>query len=669
MTSGGKTTGKQGKAAGRRAKALPLVLVALFVPLLACTSNAHAEFSSGQLSAIAEHVFRGTSKIRSCETTCSSLWSAEQEGGSKELNLELLELRQEIGLLPRISAKYSVVPLTGSPRSVYWGVPGERPMIITIKVPAESEASYWCKEGCNQRLQGYAMGESPGYFKGALPEDALVWTWEAPPGVVAGRLVPPKEGYCEGHPAIPSGMTIISGPQESWCYPGAIEEVGYLPEPAFVTSTPIRDEGKELPYTFQTTGATNVPSLEVLKEELASDLTPGKYPYLVQWYHFQFGEGCNPETCKVPDCKALSLEACEALLGEAGFANLENSTEAEGNADFYVPPEDVTRTSPAAGSEVAVNSPVHVYINPVEEAWKAILLNRFDPVMDIPPTEVFEPESPALMSDWPLDQLHREFGPAVEGPGITFLGSPYSDQEPAVGGDYIDSITGLEGTEVELSAKEAGEFIVGELVGAYPGKYDHRVYADVASDPYLEQTYLQYWFFYYENLPIFENFDSHEGDWEMAQFEIDGLPSTGLLGGESGLGPGPTPRYATAAEHSYGARCGWEELNKEHGVPVLYPAQYSHATYFGPGEFETEGPGVSDVVTGEGEHLRAQVVPISEADGWVQWPGRWGGTSPELPWPLSEGEGISPPGPIGHGQWSEPTAWDSEWEFGEGGCP
>jgi hypothetical protein len=640
--------------------------------LIVCTALpafAHAEFSSGQLSAIAEHVYRGSTKIRSCETTCSNLWSAEQKGESRELSLELLNLRQEIGLLPTISALGARVTLTGSPRTVYWGVPGERPKIIRITVPAESLASFWCKEGCGQRLQGMAKGVSPGYFTSPLPEDSLVWEWEGPPGIVAGRLQP-IEGFCEGHPAIPSGMRIMWGAQSTWCKSGAIEEVGYLPQPDFITSTPIRDETKELPYTFQTSGGKSEPSLEVLKAELASDLIPSKYPYLVQWYHFQFEEGCNPESCEVPNCKALSLEACEALLGEAGFANLEHSTETEANTDFYVPPEGVTRTIPAAGSEAAVNSSVHVYVNPVEETWNEILLRRYRPELVYAPGEAFHADSYKEFTDWTRNSLTRENGEPVENLPYfhtlqEYLGTEYPDEVLATSSDRL--VSGGTGNESENSVEQAADVALA-LRTAEPSVYADKDYARVVADAGSEQTWLQYWFFYYHNPspPGALGFGEHQGDWEMAQFAVGGLPSTGLTGEHaSPLGPGPDPEYIAAAEHTYGRTCPWENVMlNENDVPLLYPAVDSHATYFGPYEGEK---GVDDSVSGEGEPVRPEAIPFSETEGWVQWPGFWGGTEPKHP---LEVEDSSPHGPADvsqHEQWSDPTAWASGLEEG-GGC-
>jgi hypothetical protein len=578
--------------------------------LLAGTATAHAEFSAGQLTAIAEHVYRGSSKIRSCETVCSSLWSKEEGAESKELTLELLDLRQEVGLLPTIASPYASVELTSTTRTVHWGVPGERPMIITITRPGRSEPAYWCNEECVQALHGYAEGESPGYFKSPLPEDALVWTWTGPLGTMAGRLQP-IEGYCEGHPTIPKVLLTMAGPQTSWCYPGATEEVGYWPQPFFVTSTSIREESKELPYTFQTSGAKREPSLGVLKEELASDLTPAKYPYLVQWYHYQFGEGCNPERCEVPKCRALTLEACEALLRETGFTNLAHSTETEGNTDFYVGPADVTRTSPAAGTEAVVTAPMHIDLNPVESTWNDRLLRRYEPTLWIQEEEEFEPDSVELMTNWNLNALKRQHGKTIYEPHTSFLGANYADEEPAASEDLIDSVSGL--TSEKYTPSEEAVYIVEQIGQPQPEQYLLKVYAHVVDEPGSNVTWLQYWFFYYYNPPSpgAEEFAQHEGDWEMAQLAIDGGPASGLEGESSEAGPGPNPAYLAAAEHTKGSTCSWSHAESLLGVPQLFAALDSHATYFAPGEYETGFPLIKDYTNvGIGTPIRGQVVMI-----------------------------------------------------------
>jgi hypothetical protein len=72
---------------------------------------------------------------------------------------------------------------------------------------------------------------------------------------------------------------------------------------------------------------------------------------------------------------------------------------------------------------------------------------------------------------------------------------------------------------------------------------------------------------------------------------------------------------------------------------------------------------------GLGRPTHGELVVMSESDGWVQWPGRWGGTMPSGEFPLLEDS--SPHGPAyasEHEQWFEPTAWAEGLETG-GGCP
>ena len=646
---------------------LSLALLAFFVVAVYVPSFAHAEFSSEQLTAITEHVYRGSPWEKTCHATCEELWTAEGSSSTKELELELLDLRQEQELLPLITSYTPAIPLDSVSSTQGWWVPGESPKIITIELPGETEskwcnAEYYCEQAVFSVGQGYDLGAS--HIK--APAAGLTWYWWTYPGGWHSSTFPPGE-WCFGQPSIPGGMQAFWGYESLNCRANTKEEVGFLGQPGFVTSTPIHDAG-ELPYDFKSYGTGPDPGFETVKEGIDTALSSDRYPYLDSWYHFQLGDGCSPEgatKCELPGCRGLTLAACEALLEFAGFTELSHSTASDEETNFYAPPDRVAETEPSAGSEVTDEEQVNISVNPEPGVWDDILLNRFNPIMVLQPKERFEPESSELMTDWPFNALERKHGKTIQEPTASFLGYYYTDEEPAVSEDLIDSVSGVEG---EHTAAEEAQFIVEGLGFLDPEKYLSKVYARVVADPTSEVTWLQYWFFYYDNPPIpgAEEFGQHEGDWEMAQFEIAGLPLTGLNGEESEVGAGPHPFHAAAAEHNGGSTCGWEELSTLEDRPVLYAGADSHATYFAGGEYPTEFPPLNEFLTEnleEVEIVEPQVVSVSEADGWVQWPGHWGGTQPgEVP-----GEDESPTGPIDHEQWSKPTEWDATLSPG-GGC-
>jgi hypothetical protein len=84
------------------------------------------------------------------------------------------------------------------------------------------------------------------------------------------------------------------------------------------------------------------------------------------------------------------------------------------------------------------------------------------------------------------------------------------------------------------------------------------------------------------------------------------------------------------------------------GRPVTYPGRGSHASYFAPGLYETEG--WFDIVDGKREAPELKLV-VPEDSSWIEWPGSWGDTKASL---LPGLEEPSPPGPAQHPYWLHP---------------
>jgi len=144
------------------------------------------------------------------------------------------------------------------------------------------------------------------------------------------------------------------------------------------------------------------------------------------------------------------------------------------------------------------------------------------------------------------------------------------------------------------------------------------------------KLWLQYWMFYYHN-PI--EVGEHEGDWEMIQVGLDSANA---------------PEVVAYSQHTGGQACDWEEIELSGGRPVVYVAEGSHASYFGPDQIPLHH--FYDHADGLGGTLATpDLDEITSANpGWVAWPGTWGNS------------GGSPEGPrFQSPKWDDPTIWKS----------
>jgi uncharacterized protein (TIGR03382 family) len=146
------------------------------------------------------------------------------------------------------------------------------------------------------------------------------------------------------------------------------------------------------------------------------------------------------------------------------------------------------------------------------------------------------------------------------------------------------------------------------------------------------RTWLQYWLFYAYNPQDrgLLNTGRHEGDWELVQVR---------------LGPDGEPDRATFVQHSWAESCDWDDVEypgDASGVPVVYVANGSHASYPRPGVADRPWPDPNDEADGDGRVVRPPLTELTDSSpAWVGYEGRWGG-SEAGPVP---GEQSSPRGP------------------------
>jgi hypothetical protein len=166
------------------------------------------------------------------------------------------------------------------------------------------------------------------------------------------------------------------------------------------------------------------------------------------------------------------------------------------------------------------------------------------------------------------------------------------------------------------------------------------------------RLWLQYWLYYfYNDYSMAGGFGLHEGDWELVQLRLTERPEDG-------------PDAAVYAQHKHAEMREWKDVETEAraGVrPVVYVACGSHASYFEQG-LHRAGPVWWDVTDGErGSPADTRLVVLDDEalPGWIEWPGRWGGTHARI----KDLEQPSPPGPRGPAperrpHWDDPAKID-----------
>jgi hypothetical protein len=284
-------------------------------------------------------------------------------------------------------------------------------------------------------------------------------------------------------------------------------------------------------------------------------------------------------------------------------------------------------------------------------AGDAELLERFVPFVQYDSMETYAADSVATMTDavpagFPqgntLNVPHKVLAAAKPAAGesqlnVAFLrGDAYQDAHHTEvrAKDHLDAV----GKHYVADAR---------AMHALPG-YANQVYGFVNRNC-PDQLWLQYWLFYYYNDKGLLGSGLHEGDWEMVQFRI---------------GSDGEPEVATYAQHTYGEKAAWADVEKEEGphgpAPVVYCARGSHASYFRPGTY-TQAPVIPDHNDDKGPRVRPTLNVITAEDpSWVAWPGRWGSTGHVLKLPFVTIGADSPPGPRFHGAWTSPCTFHDQ---------
>ena len=198
---------------------------------------------------------------------------------------------------------------------------------------------------------------------------------------------------------------------------------------------------------------------------------------------------------------------------------------------------------------------------------------------------------------------------------LAFLGDPtYADGRTATTSDYLDA---------------ANTYYQQDAQRMRAAGYGDRVYGRALTSG--GKTWLQYWLFSYYNPQNVLGFGVHEGDWEFVQV---GLDADGV------------PDVATYAQHSGGERCGWSQVQKSGGAPVVFVALASHASYFSSG-VNPRGFYPDDYHRGGGYQVRPALEIVTSATPFMAWQGRWGASS------------SSPLAPRRQSKWSAPNSFNS----------
>lgn len=159
----------------------------------------------------------------------------------------------------------------------------------------------------------------------------------------------------------------------------------------------------------------------------------------------------------------------------------------------------------------------------------------------------------------------------------------------------------------------------------------------------ISGRYRQYWLFYADNPQDrgIVRTGRHAGDWEFIQVRLDARGQ---------------PQEVVVGQHSGAERCGWEEVTRRGGHPVVWVANGSHASYLRRGLRDRTFPDPNDEADGRGPTLLPAVQPITAREPpWMRWPGRWGATRAR-PWIPYESD--SPRGPgFQPARWGDPAAF------------
>jgi hypothetical protein len=260
----------------------------------------------------------------------------------------------------------------------------------------------------------------------------------------------------------------------------------------------------------------------------------------------------------------------------------------------------------------------------------AALLRRYQPCLRYDSLEAYFADDAAEWTLAPGHRLRRHDGVVVEGAALTLdaLGPHYADGAEADPKDVIeapDSHYGAAYAALRTGHQELRNVVYGRAVQG------------------ARDLWLQYWFFYFLNdYQLAWGIDVHEGDWEMIQLRVED----------------DAPVEAAYAQHTFCELRAWEDVRRlagekrEEGAepapgdedrPLVFVGRGSHASFFDPGYHPTD---FYDITDGrQRAKTETRLVDVTEAPGWLRWPGHWGG----------DRTGYAGPGaPCRHPQWHRP---------------
>ena len=268
----------------------------------------------------------------------------------------------------------------------------------------------------------------------------------------------------------------------------------------------------------------------------------------------------------------------------------------------------------------------------------AELLRRFAPLLRYDSNEQFFADSAEQYCVNPGNELRRV--PSGGKPGAVIAGTAPTGKIAQLTLGFLGAKTYGDGSAVQKTD------VLGVKDKDYRGQYvrlrastpalNNRVYGRAAR--VNDRLWLQYWFWYfYNDYQLALGTGTHEGDWEMIQLRMH--PSEAH------------PDVAVYAQHRHGEKRNWEDVEQVGGRPVVYVARGSHASYFEPGYHQTEA--WYDVADGRrpAPELELEIVTHERHD-WMNWPGRWGDTTPR-----DRGLDLDQSSPTGPGtkrQWRNP---------------
>ncbi|MDQ3935899.1 MAG: hypothetical protein M3340_14860 [Actinomycetota bacterium] len=288
-----------------------------------------------------------------------------------------------------------------------------------------------------------------------------------------------------------------------------------------------------------------------------------------------------------------------------------------------------------AWSTTRVGQPRDMHVT-LETIDYSALIHAYKPQMNYAAGENYFADSAGSMTDWFLNKLIREDSLDVE---TTIADHDSGSEPPELTLDLLGATYANSGVAAAFGSPRADEDkLVQDSDPQWAANamrnigYGDRIYGRAVhgSDGKL---WLQYWFWYYYNDLVVPG-GEHEGDWEMIQV---------------GLDANRNPDKVAYATHNEGDRCDFQTASIS-GVPQVYPARGSHASYWWAGTSDNFGP-VDDDHWGDypGSPQPVLEVVTGELSSFWGWPGRWGDneTYPDK----------SPPAPREQAKWSNPKGF------------